>query len=74
MMDAEIYAKPEGVSVTPDGITIQFDPMKGLARSFFLAIGVCPSCGGDLSETRIQNGRRLRHCYSCHFEFEEETP
>ena len=29
----------------------------------------CPSCGGILSEIRYQNGRRLRHCYSCHFEF-----
>ena len=29
----------------------------------------CPSCGGILSDIRYQNGRRLRHCYSCHFEF-----
>ena len=32
----------------------------------------CPKCGGALSETREHNGRRYRHCYSCHFEFEED--
>lgn len=26
----------------------------------------CPHCGGRLSEVR----GRVRHCYSCHFEFE----
>ena len=30
----------------------------------------CPKCGGALSEIREQNGRKLRHCYSCHFESE----
>lgn len=31
-------------------------------------------CSGRLSEIRIHNGRKYRHCYSCHFEFfEEET-
>jgi hypothetical protein len=29
-------------------------------------------CGGALSEIREHNGKRYRHCYSCHFEFEEE--
>jgi len=29
-------------------------------------------CGGALSTTRVHNGRRYRHCYSCHFEFYEE--
>lgn len=29
----------------------------------------CMHCGGTLSEIRMHNGRRLRHCYSCHFEF-----
>ena len=29
----------------------------------------CPKCGGTLSEIRVQGGKRLRHCYSCHFEF-----
>lgn len=43
-----------------------------LVRSFYLAIGSCPFCHGTLSNPRHQNGRRLRHCYSCHFEFEEE--
>lgn len=32
----------------------------------------CPSCGGILSEAREHNGKRYRHCYACHFEFEEE--
>ena len=26
-------------------------------------------CGGALSEIREHNGKRYRHCYSCHFEF-----
>ena len=30
----------------------------------------CPFCGGTLSEIREQGGKRLRHCYACHFEFE----
>lgn len=30
-------------------------------------------CGGKLSEIRVHNGRRYRHCYSCHFEFFEEV-
>lgn len=29
----------------------------------------CRYCGGTLSEVRMHNGRRLQHCYSCHFEF-----
>lgn len=29
-------------------------------------------CGGALSTTREHNGRRYRHCYSCHSEFYEE--
>ena len=29
----------------------------------------CPFCGGTLSEIREQGGKRLRHCYACHFEF-----
>lgn len=33
----------------------------------------CPSCGGILSEVREHNGKRYRHCYSCHFEFEVEV-
>ncbi len=32
----------------------------------------CPSCGGILSEIREHNGKKYRHCYACHFEFEEE--
>ena len=27
-------------------------------------------CGGVLSTTREHNGRKYRHCYACHFEFE----
>lgn len=30
----------------------------------------CPMCGGALSEVRESGGKRYRHCYSCHFEFE----
>lgn len=30
----------------------------------------CPRCGGALSETREHNGKKYRHCYACHFEFE----
>lgn len=30
----------------------------------------CPHCGGTLSTTRKHNGKKYRHCYSCHFEFE----
>lgn len=33
----------------------------------------CPLCGGPLSEIREHNGKKYRHCYSCHFEYEEET-
>ena len=32
----------------------------------------CQRCGGALSEIREHNGKRYRHCYSCHFEFFEE--
>ena len=38
-------------------------------RAYCIRLGLCPFCLGKLSETRIQNGRQLRHCYSCHFEF-----
>ena len=31
----------------------------------------CRFCGGRLSEIRTHNGLRYRHCFSCHFEFEE---
>ncbi len=30
----------------------------------------CKRCGGALSEIREHNGKKYRHCYSCHFEFE----
>ena len=30
----------------------------------------CPSCGGVLSEVREHNGKKYRHCYACHYEFE----
>ena len=29
----------------------------------------CPHCGGPLSTIREHNGRKYRHCYSCHGEF-----
>lgn len=35
-------------------------------------VRICRRCGGKLSTLRIQNGRRLRHCFSCHFDFEED--
>lgn len=28
----------------------------------------CPLCGGTLSEVRESNGKKYRHCYSCHME------
>ena len=31
----------------------------------------CPDCGGPLSEVRTNGTKRWRHCYSCHFEYEE---
>ena len=31
----------------------------------------CRICGGKLSEIRTDGKHRWRHCYSCHFEFEE---
>lgn len=30
---------------------------------------ICFFCGGHLSEWHVSNGRRYRHCYSCHFDF-----
>ena len=33
----------------------------------------CKYCGGPLSEIREHNGRKYRHCYSCHSEFFEEV-
>lgn len=35
----------------------------------------CPFCGGALSEIRLHDGKKYRHCYSCHFDFyfTEET-
>lgn len=37
----------------------------------------CPLCGGALSEVREhirpRQQRMYRHCYSCHFEFKEES-
>ena len=33
---------------------------------------LCERCGGPLSEVREHNGKRYRHCYSCHSEFFEE--
>lgn len=51
-----------------------------LAGKYYLKDGVkyacrqwkpipCPRCGGALSTTREHNGRKYRHCYSCHGEF-----
>ena len=31
----------------------------------------CQLCGGTMSEIRESNGKRYRHCYSCHMEQEE---
>ena len=33
----------------------------------------CPHCGGALSEIREHKGKKYRHCFSCHFEFEVMT-
>lgn len=33
----------------------------------------CPYCCGTLSTIRIDDsGKTYRHCYACHFEFEEK--
>lgn len=32
-----------------------------------------PLCGGILSDIREHNGKKYRHCYACHFEYEEES-
>lgn len=32
----------------------------------------CPKCGDSVSGVREHNGKKYRHCYSCHFEFPEE--
>lgn len=33
----------------------------------------CSHCGGALSEIREHKGKKYRHCFSCHFEFEVMT-
>ena len=33
----------------------------------------CPFCGGKLSAIREHDGKRYRHCYSCHFDQYEES-
>ena len=33
---------------------------------------ICPKCHGILSDIRTHNGKKYRHCYACHFEFEEK--
>lgn len=30
----------------------------------------CKFCGGKLSEEKEHNGKRYRHCYGCHFDWE----
>lgn len=30
----------------------------------------CPFCGGQLSEVRTFGDLKVRHCYSCHFDYE----
>lgn len=55
----------------PAELVFSFEPTEGIARSFFLVIGVCPFCAGELSDWREHRGRRLKHCFACHFEFEE---
>lgn len=41
-------------------------------RSYMIAWEPIPCllCGGILSEVREHNGKKYRHCFSCHFEFE----
>ena len=31
----------------------------------------CKFCGSKLSEVRTFGDKKYRHCYSCHFDFEE---
>lgn len=32
----------------------------------------CKFCGGKLSEIRTFGDKKVRHCYSCHFDYEVE--
>ena len=58
--------------ISAEPIRFSAEQLAKAVRAFSIAHRICPYCHGVLSSTRIQNGRRLRHCYSCHFEFEEE--
>lgn len=66
-MEDKTFGEITPISAEPIIITMQ--ATAALVRSFYLAIGSCPFCHGNLSDVRHQNGRRLQHCYSCHFEF-----
>ena len=65
-----IFGEIRPISAEP--IRFSAEKLAEAVRAFAIAHRICPFCHGRLSETRIQNGRRLRHCYSCHFEYEEE--
>ena len=54
------------------GSTIECKPGRKDACYMWYQIS-CPLCGGALSEVREHNGKKYRHCYACHFEYEEET-
>ena len=34
----------------------------------------CKFCGGKLSEEKVHEGKRYRHCYGCHFDYEVVDP
>ena len=38
-------------------------------RDTKMASGLCPCCGGQLSNIRTNGRELLRHCYACHKEF-----
>lgn len=46
-------------------------PERSKLREMYVALGVCPYCRKELSEIRTNGRDRWRHCYSCHFDFEE---
>lgn len=47
------------------------DPTQSNASNTLDALtNACPLCGGTLSEIRESNGKKYRHCYSCHMEQE----
>lgn len=49
-------------------------PTKEEMRRLSLQVGVCPRCKTNMSDILDHNGRKYRHCYSCHSDFYLEEP